>query len=158
MINNNSKFDINNNIFNEMLTKQRKNIDPNKKLLYSDIKRIAKYLTNSIFDENNCTIWNGYITNSKHIDKGVYINFYFRKKKVALHRILYINYVDNLGTDEYLKYNCENGGRCCNVNHFAKHKYKKNNINDNQKKADGEIIKNIEQIEINDDKFNIVFD
>ena len=54
---------------------------------------------------------------------GTYVNFYFRKKKVALHRLLYINFIGHLDDDEYLKFNCENKGKCCNVHHMNKFKY-----------------------------------
>jgi hypothetical protein len=61
-------------------------------------------------------------------NKGTYVNFYFKNKKVALHRLLYSNFVAPLDTSEYLKFNCENKGICCNVNHYEKYKYSKNNI------------------------------
>lgn len=113
-------------IFKELLQKQLKKIQPSKKLQYNDIKRISKYITNSIFDENNCCIWNGYVTNSTKKNKGMYINFYFNSKKVALHRLLYVNFIDTLGDDEYLKFNCENKGKCCNIHHLKKFKYNPN--------------------------------
>jgi hypothetical protein len=69
--------DNKNNFFKELLTKQLKNICASKKLLFSDIKRISKFLSDTIFDENKCSLWNGYITNEKNQSKGTYINFYF---------------------------------------------------------------------------------
>jgi hypothetical protein len=104
------------------------NIATNKKLQLSDIKRISNRINSSIFDENICSVWSGYITNTNNTCKGMYVNFYFRKKKVALHRLLYCNYVGDLNDDEYLKFNCENKGRCCNIHHMNKFKY---NINEN---------------------------
>jgi hypothetical protein len=109
--------------FSEMLEKQNKLVDRTKKLQFNDLKRISKYINNSIFNDNKCCIWTGYITNEKNTNKGTYINFYFRKKKVALHRLLYINFVDNLDNTDYLKFNCPNKGKCCNVNHMKKFKY-----------------------------------
>jgi hypothetical protein len=47
-------------------------------------------------------------------------NFYFNGKKVALHRLLYNNFLGDLDDSEYLKYNCENKGKCCNLNHFKR--------------------------------------
>jgi len=44
---------------------------------------------------------------------------------VALHRLLYINYVGELDDDEYIKYVCMNKGRCCNIHHIKKFKYDK---------------------------------
>lgn len=125
-------------IFKELVAKQKKDIPTNKKLQLSDIKRIARRISGSISDPNKCSIWSGYITNINNAAKGTYINFYFRKKKVALHRLLYINYVGPLDDDEYLKFNCENKGKCCNVHHMNKFKYntvehkdKQNAVSDN---------------------------
>ena len=118
-------------VLSELLSKQLKKIDTAKRFAYSDIKRISKYLNNSIFNKDECVIWNGYITNYNNQSKGIYINFYFRKKKYALHRLLYSNYVGTLFDDEYLKFICQNKGSCCNINHVTKFKY--NNDNDNDK-------------------------
>lgn len=112
-------------ILKELLSKQLKNIPSSKKLQFSDVKRISKYIDSSIFDENRCCLWDGYVTNMNNTCKGTYINFFFRKKKVALHRLLYVNFVGSLSADEYLKFNCENKGKCCNVFHLKKYKYQK---------------------------------
>jgi len=108
-----------------LLEKQRKDVPITKKLRYNDMKRLCKYIDSNIFDENICTLWNGYITNVENVNKGVYINFYFKGKKIALHRLLYINFIGDLANDEYLKYSCENKGKCCNVTHLQKFKYTK---------------------------------
>lgn len=92
------------------------------------MKRICKYIDTSIFDKNKCCLWNGYITNINNSNKGTYVNFYFRNKKVALHRLLYSNFVAPLNSSEYLKFNCDNKGICCNINHYEKYKYSKNNV------------------------------
>ena len=123
---NNQNFKVSNDIiFTELIKNQHKNIYPDKKLLYSDLKRISKYLSKSIFD-NNCSLWNGYITVIKNDPKKSYINFYFNGKKYALHRLLYTNYIGQLNESEYIKFNCPNKGVCCNINHF----YKINRDND----------------------------
>jgi hypothetical protein len=109
----------NNNILIELLENQNKNLSLDKKLSYNDLKRISKYLVSSIFN-NECSLWNGYIPNSKNM----YINFYLNKKKHALHRLLYINYIDDLSECEYIKFTCNNKGICCNINHMYK-------VNDN---------------------------
>ncbi len=114
-----------NTILAELLQKQRKDVPVDKKLLLQDIRRICKNINSSIFDEDSCCVWNGYVTNSNKKKKGNYINFYFKNKKVALHRILYVNYVGDLTKDHYIKYSCENKGICCNVNHLVKREYKK---------------------------------
>ena len=109
----------NNDILIELLENQKKNLSYNKKLSYNDLKRISKHLPSSIFSDE-CCLWNGYILNSKNM----YINFYFNKKKHALHRLLYINYIDNIDDSEYIKFTCNNKGICCNINHMHK-------VNDN---------------------------
>lgn len=144
--NNSSVSKVNNNyiidrneLFKEFMIKQLKTIPPDKKLQYSDIKRICKYISSSIFDYSSCCLWNGYITNINNSNKGTYINFYFKKKKVALHRLLYSNFVGELTVNEYLKFNCENKGKCCNIHHLKKFKYQKkvkkqeNKLNNNSK-------------------------
>lgn len=116
----------NNELLTVLVSKQLSNVEPKKKLRYSDMKRICKYIKSSIFDENKCCLWSGYVTNANNDQKGTYINFYFKKKKAALHRLLYANFIDKIGTNEYLKFTCDNKGQCCNVMHLRKFKYKKN--------------------------------
>lgn len=103
----------------ELLQNQRKDIPSDKKLLYNDLKRISKYLPNSIFNDD-CSLWNGYITNIKGVNENQYINFYFKGKKHALHRLLYINFIGELNDNEYIKFKCINKGKCCNIYHFYK--------------------------------------
>ena len=131
---------MDNNLIIELFNKQKKNLSYDKKLSYNDLKRISKYLSTSIFG-NNCSIWNGYISTSKN----TYINFYFNKKKNALHRLLYINFIDNLEDYEYIKYTCNNKGICCNINHMYKvnDNYTNPVIIINQKKQFNNIIVNL---------------
>lgn len=104
----------------ELLQNQRKDIPSDKKLLYNDLKRISKYLPNSIFNEG-CSLWNGYITSIKGVNEtNQYINFYFKGKKHALHRLLYVNFIGELCDNEYIKFKCINKGKCCNIHHFYK--------------------------------------
>lgn len=103
----------------ELISNQKKNIPIEKKLSYNDLKRVSKYLVTSIFD-SECSIWNGYITVIKNDEKNSYINFYFNGKKYALHRILYLNYIGDLADSEYIKFSCNNKGKCCNISHFYK--------------------------------------
>lgn len=143
-------------IFKELVAKQKKDIPTNKKLQLSDIKRIARRISGSISDPNNCSIWSGYITNINNAAKGTYVNFYFRKKKVALHRLLYINFVGLLEDDEYLKFTCENKGKCCNVHHMKKFKYNTIEYQKEKQEHDEKIIntekksKHIKKKEISD--------
>ena len=97
------------------------NVD--NKLYLKDMQRISQNINSSIFGDK-CCIWQGK-KNQKPNNKGYYINFFFNKKKMSLHRILYINYVGELNKNEYLKGTCPNNGICCNINHYSK----KNNNN-----------------------------
>jgi len=119
-----------NDLLKELLVKQLKNVNISKKLNYNDIKRISKFLLSSIFDINECSLWSGYITNDKNHSKGTYINFYFNQKKIALHRLLYLNFIGDILNTEYIKFSCINKGRCCNINHMIKYSYT-SNINTN---------------------------
>jgi hypothetical protein len=155
--------------FNEMLKKQIGGIPSDKKLNYNDIKRISKFIKSSIFDKKKCSIWAGYITNENNSNKGTYINFYFNKKKIALHRLLYINYVGILSDNEYLKFSCENKGKCCNIHHMNKYTYNNtiknsntttdsNNMISNEKTNDNKSINSetSETVQINVDKDKLI--
>ncbi len=151
-------------LFIELLSNQVKNIPCNQRLQYDDLKRITKYIDSSIFDENLCCLWTGYITNAKSNNKGTYINFYFRKKKVALHRLLYINYIGSLSKDEYLKFSCDNKGKCCNIHHMNKFRYQKVTEDTPVKEKKTRVVKtqNVHIVRKDDkdntDKLIIVFD
>lgn len=117
-------------LVNEMVTKQRTHVPLNRRLCFKDIQRIAKHICNSIFYSNDCVIWQGYITNLNKREKGSYINFFFKKKKEALHRLIYENFVGTMSNKNFIKFNCENKGICCNINHmekFVKKRYIRSN-------------------------------
>lgn len=105
-------------IIDEMINKQLKNIKNDKKLLYTDIKRIVKNIKFSIFGDE-CSIWNGYIVNL-HDNRSSYINFYFKNKKLALHRLLYCNYTGSIDNNERIYFSCNNKGKCCTIKHLIK--------------------------------------
>jgi hypothetical protein len=131
-----TSYDKNSNDFlKELLTNQLKNVNPTKRLNYNDIKRISKFLSSSIFDPNQCALWNGYITNEKNQSKGTYINFYFNQKKIALHRLLYLNFIGDILNTEYLKFSCQNKGKCCNIHHLKKYSYNSTTANSTVPKA-----------------------
>ena len=86
---------------------------------------------------------------------------YFREKKLALHRLLYSNYIGPINDNEYIKFNCKNKGKCCTINHLIKYEqdteevvHDENNNDDN----DNNIIEKVEDVkDIKDikDKNNI---
>lgn len=130
-----------NDIFIELLNKQRKDIK-NNKLEYNDLKRISNKLDKSIFEKDICSLWNGtYI----EINENIYINFYYNGKKKSIQRLLYENYIGDDLNSQYINYLCPNKGLCCNINHFNikkkkqpkekktnKKKNKENDYNKNQ--------------------------
>ena len=151
IININKNIEDKNKIFKELIAKQIK-VNNINKLSVQDIKRISKNITISIFNLNECSIWDGYITNLNVKNRGTYINFYFKKKKVALHRLLYNNYVTVLNKDEYIKYTCENKGKCCNINHMKKYKYNKPKVDNILKKIGDKHINKMNSIIKNKNK------
>ena len=121
----------------ELKRRQIPNIPSSRKLRPNDIHRIVQHTDNSIFDEEKCCLWTGYITNLKNKRKGTYINFYFRdKKKVALHRLLYANFKGDISNKDYIKYSCANKGKCCNINHMVKFEYNSNESEDPEIESD----------------------
>lgn len=112
-----------NAIFKELIRNQLPSVPIQWKLNTADMKRICKYIESTIFNPDQCCVWKGYVTNVNNSEKGTYVNFYFRNKKVALHRLLYSNFVAPLNSSEYLKFNCINKGICCSIHHYEKYKY-----------------------------------
>ena len=141
-------------ILTELIQKQKKDVIHTKKLMYNDLKRVSKYLPHSIFT-NDCCIWNGYITQIKNNEHNLYINFFFKGKKHALHRLLYSNFIGELNDSEYIKFNCPNKGKCCNIEHF--HKIEKpdvnhESINGNESNKDNGVNKDDRANKNNEDK------
>lgn len=123
----------------DLKRRQLPNVPASKRLRPNDIHRIVQHTDNSIFDEESCALWTGYITNLKNKRKGTYINFYFRdKKKVALHRLLYANFKGVIADTDYIKYSCPNKGRCCNINHMVRFEYNSNEKEDNNSVIDSD--------------------
>ena len=158
-------------ILAQMMIKQRTKINKNYKLSISNLLKLIKNIDTSIspFDKNKCCIWKGYhVTNEKNNIK--YTNFYLNNKKIALNRLLYINFVDDIEENSYLKYNCSNKGICCNINHIVKcnnNPINENNQNNqiNQNNQNNKNNKNLNIINIkrynnntNNKKFIIIFD
>tara|TARA_B110000977_G_C11089682_1_gene496226 strand:- start:2222 stop:2659 length:438 start_codon:yes stop_codon:yes gene_type:complete len=102
-------------IIQELMKNQLDTVPLNYKLTFGDFKRLSKNLDKSIFDQE-CSCWKGFINKKKNNKK--YVNFYFRKKKIAINRLLYMNYIGPLEKSSYLSYTCHNNGICCNINHF----------------------------------------
>lgn len=111
-------------LLTELCLKQRSNNNNNNNndkyhLTINDLTRFLKYVNVSIFNNDECILWPGYLTKCNK-NKSYYINYYLNGRKLALHRILYINFIDDLNENQYLKYTCSNPGKCCNIKHFYK--------------------------------------
>lgn len=143
-----------NDIINKLYSNQINNIDVKYKLNSKDIIRLASYINSDPFSNDTCCKWLGAI--SKSTNNTNYINFWFNKKKQALHRILYLNYKGPLNKTNYLRFTCPNHdmrGICCNINHIE---LINNNINNNILKIQPKIVtsNNINKKDI----FILVFD
>lgn len=103
----------------ELCVKQRKHDNEKYQLEINDLTRFLKHIDTSIFNTDDCVLWSGSLTKCNN-GKSHYVNYYLNKRKLALHRILYINFVDDLDNKQYLKYICDNPGICCNIKHFIK--------------------------------------
>lgn len=123
-----------NDFLNELINKQRKDVYYSYKLSYRDLNRITKYIKCSIFGDK-CCIWDGYVSKSQK-ETSYYINFFFKNKKTSLQKLLYQNYIGNIDNGEYIKYSCESGGKCCNINHFIKYIPDTGKINNDIHKSD----------------------
>lgn len=108
----------------EMIRNQLGTVSPDRRLLQSDMQRMVRFITTSIFLPDKCSLWQGYVTDRSKKNKGAYINFYFHGKKFALHRLLYINFLGPLNDDEYVKFKCKHKGHCCSVHCLAKQTYR----------------------------------
>jgi hypothetical protein len=142
----------------ELKRRQLDTVPHSKRLRPNDIHRIVQRTDNSIFDEERCCLWTGYITNLKNKRKGKYINFYFRnKKKVALHRLLYANFKGEISDKDYIKYSCQNKGICCNINHMVRFEYNSNEKDDEDNDTNDEDTSDDENdvFKSKDDNFSI---
>ncbi len=163
----NTKLDL----LNELIATQRKDVYYAKKLTYKDLNRIVKYIDKSMFGEE-CSIWKGYVSCPNVDNPNYYINFFFKNKKVGLHRLLYLNFVGDITSNDFIKYTCINQGKCCNVNHFVKFSSDKNNEDSDGDEDDeieevDEVDEVVEDIKIeennykrndkNDDDFKVFF-
>lgn len=104
-------------LMTELCVKQRKHNNKKYLLKNKDLQRFINNINDSIFNnDNKCVIWNGKTIKNKKVE---YVNFYLNKKKFALHRILYINFIDDINDNQYIKFNCNNSGKCCNLKHMV---------------------------------------
>jgi hypothetical protein len=112
-----------NKILVELINNQLDDIENKKRLDVKSLQRISRNIEDSLFGDK-CVIWQGYITYIESTNVH-YVNFFFNGKKHALHRLLYLNFIGDVKSNEYLKYSCPNKGKCCNINHIYKINSKK---------------------------------
>lgn len=151
----------------DLVSTQLPNVAPHRRLLHKDLRRIAKYIDTPIASDDTCCIWKGYVTNTKN-SRGSYINFFFRNKKVAFHRLIYENFKGPIDNNYYIKFICEkedSNSTCCNINHMIKYKYN-TKCCEESKELDKPVSENCKKIKkknsiINDnfaDKITLSFD
>jgi len=116
-----------------------------------EVLRMLKNIDGNIFG-NECVVWKGHLTNVNNPRKGIHINFFFRDKKLALHRLLYHNLVEHIEKSTYIAYTCKNKGKCLCLKHM-KHK-KKEYIYKESKKE----LKKDNKLQFKDNSFKIYFD
>ena len=141
-------------IVNKLFNNQLKNIDHKYRLNTKDIIRLASYINSDPFSETDCCKWRGAISKSTHQSK--YINFWFNKKKQALHRILYLNYKGELLKNKYLKFTCLNPnmkGICCNINHIILIN-ENEEIDETKKSNSHDKLNSTDKIELTQDQIN----
>ena len=101
-----------------LIHKQSSKVPKNYKLYYNDIIRLNKYLPYNIFDNNNCCIWNGYISEYKNKPQ---INFQLNNNRKPVQRLLYINYINpDIKTKDIIYASCINKYTCCSLRHLIK--------------------------------------
>lgn len=123
-------------LFQELQDRQLADVPPEWKLSNSDLQYILSNVMSSIFGDE-CCIWSGSnASDGEKPKKRPYNNFYHNKKKTALHRLIYSNYVQPLTSLEFIRFNCENKGRCCTVAHLQKYQYSVKNSKKAAKKMD----------------------
>lgn len=134
-----------NKILVELINNQLDDIENKKRLDVKSLQRISRNIEGSLFGDE-CIIWQGYITYIESTNVH-YVNFFFNGKKHALHRLLYLNFIGDVKSNEYLKYSCPNKGKCCNINHIYKINSKKTldlkkNTSENSEKSSNKNSKN----------------
>lgn len=108
---------INQSILQELISKQRHFIPKAKRLTFSDMERLSKYLQSSIFGDT-CAGWSGYA----NYNNSYQCVMFYKNKKLALPRLLYANYIDRLSRNECIRFTCGNR-KCSNVTHMKKCKH-----------------------------------
>lgn len=100
-----------------LMNNQRKNLDGSRFLEYRDLKRLSKYIDEDIFT-NCCSLYKGINT------KNNYMTFYFFGKKVSIRRILYYNFIGEIGSRNYIRMYKTCDIKCINPFHFILFEYK----------------------------------
>ena len=103
--------------FDKLLSKQLSAIQIDKKLNLNDLRRIAKYVKGDIFGEECCK-WTGKMSWPNELQ--IYLN----GTRVNLQRLLYINFVSPLTSNQFLKRNCSLGKRCICLAHMKATRFK----------------------------------
>lgn len=109
------EMDHKDHIYEELCELQCQDCEDRFKFQKKHLKRLTKYIDSSIVGDE-CCMWTGYICNTKK-NRIPHINFNINNKKYNLHRLIGYNFL-GMKSNQYIKYTCENKGRCLNINHY----------------------------------------
>ena len=108
-------------ILQELIDNQLKDVPPKLLFTHKHLTRLSKSLPTSIFDPTKCCIWSSYVC--KDGSSNNYIRFYMRGQQYFSQRLIYLNYCGPL-PNHFIRSNCSNKSRCCNINHMTKVEYR----------------------------------
>lgn len=106
----------------ELVRNQLLDVPEENRLRLTDMERLAKFSDgHSYFDPVRSTLFVGYVNKNRPQD--TCITFFFRKKKVALHRLLFQNYLGELTFRHYVRHLCGHRYSCVNILHLRRNDY-----------------------------------
>ena len=113
-------------ILQELIDKQLKDVTKKFRFTQKHLLRLSLSLPTSIFHPTQCSIWStSYISRARiRIRRHQkYVTFSMRGKKHMSQRLIYLNYCGQL-PNHFIRSNCSNKGKCCNINHMTKVQYR----------------------------------
>lgn len=146
-----SLFEKRDYLLDELISKQLDDVPSEYKLSRKDLFRITKYIDKSIFSNDGCVLWQGYVKKLTTRKNPGEVCFFYKGKKKILHRLLFRNFF-KLEDYQYIKAECNHQGQCVNLNHYKIYNYN-NNTKIFQRKRDKQT--QTEEIKNIDDDINL---
>jgi len=113
-------------ILQELIDKQLKDVTKKFRFTQKHLLRLSLSLPTSIFHPTQCSIWNSsFVCRARARTSDNYVRFSMRGKKHMSQRLIYLNYCGPLPS-HFIRSNCSNKGKCCNINHMKKVVYRSN--------------------------------